>query len=215
MSLSTVAADLHLPQKVREGLLQARIFPDLLHADAPRTIAICACHRQAGTTTIALNLALMLGERNGEQVSLIDANFRSSGLTRGAVDGGGFSAFAAGTLPFEEAFVPVGEKVRLMHRGRADDPLVTLRAGASRLPAHAPQGAARTLIDLPPVLEHPDALMMAQATDGVLLVLEAEQTRWPVAREARQRIEAAGMRIVGAVLNRKPHYVPSWLYRLL
>jgi protein-tyrosine kinase len=90
-----------------------------------------------------------------------------------------------------------------------------VRAGASRLPAHAPQGAARTLIDLPPILEHPDALMMAQATDGVLLVLEAEETRWPVAREARQRIEAAGMRIVGAVLNRKPHYVPSWLYRLL
>ncbi|MFH1812671.1 MAG: hypothetical protein ABIF28_00725 [Pseudomonadota bacterium] len=215
MSSPTVAPDFHLPQNVRDRLLQARIFPDLLNADAPRTIAVCACHRRAGTTTIALNLALMLGERNGEQVSLIDANFRSPGLTRSAIESEGFSAFAAGGLAFEDAFVPAGERVRLMHSGRTDDPLVTLRAGATRLSAQAPAGTGRILIDLPPVLEHPDALMMAQAIDGVLLVLEAEETRWPVAREARQRIEAAGTRIIGAVLNRKSHYVPSWLYRLL
>lgn len=192
MSSSTLARRFDLPQAVRDSLLQARIFPDLMHADAPRIIAVCACHRGAGTTTVAQNLALMLGDRNGEQVSLIDANFRSPGLTENATDREGFAAFAAGDLAFDDAFVPANGNVRLMRSGRTNDALATLRAGAERLNALDREQAGRVLIDLPPVLEHPDALMMAQAADGVLMVLEAEVTRWPVAREARQRLEAAG-----------------------
>ncbi|MCQ9376826.1 hypothetical protein [Methyloversatilis sp. XJ19-49] len=215
MNLTDSVTDFRLPGAVREQLLQSRIFPDLLVDDAPRTLAVCACNAGAGTTTVALNLALMLAARNGEQVSLIDANFRSPGLSVGQSEEAGFSAFAAGRVSFNDAFVRGPDGVRLMPRGRCEDPLAVMREGAQRL-ADAPHPAAmRTLIDLPPLLAHPDALMLARAADGVLLVLEAEETRWPVAREARQRIEAAGLRIAGAVLNKKRHYVPGWLYRLL
>lgn len=59
------------------------------------------------------------------------------------------------------------------------------------------------------------AAAVSAPADGTVIVLAAESTRAPVARECRAIIEAGGGRVLGAVLNRRRHYIPRWLYALL
>lgn len=57
------------------------------------------------------------------------------------------------------------------------------------------------LFDTPPVVAVTDAAVLATRVDGVLLVLQAGQTRRDRAREARQKLEKVKANIIGVVLN--------------
>lgn len=71
------------------------------------------------------------------------------------------------------------------------------------------------LVVLPPLLAHPEALAFASQMDGIVLVLEAEQTRWEVARELKSVLDTVGVKVLGAVLNKRPRHIPEFLYRQL
>jgi non-specific protein-tyrosine kinase len=68
------------------------------------------------------------------------------------------------------------------------------------------------LIDSPPVLPVADATALAQAVDGVLLVLEAGHTRREAARHAVESLRQVGANLVGVVLNAVPTYNGSYYY---
>ncbi len=57
------------------------------------------------------------------------------------------------------------------------------------------------IFDAPPVLAVTDAAVLGMKVDGVLLVVEAGRTRREQARQARELLERAHVRIVGAVLT--------------
>jgi succinoglycan biosynthesis transport protein ExoP len=57
------------------------------------------------------------------------------------------------------------------------------------------------VLDTPPVLVSADAATLAASADGVIIVVRAGQTDRGAAELARQRVSAAGGRILGAVLN--------------
>jgi protein-tyrosine kinase len=71
------------------------------------------------------------------------------------------------------------------------------------------------ICDLASPLVSPECLHLATRLDGVLLVLEAEETRWQVARSAQRLLENAQVRILGTVLNKRRHFIPDSIYRLL
>ena len=60
--------------------------------------------------------------------------------------------------------------------------------------------------------EHTDAILMGQLTDGAVLVLESNTTRRQVARIAKEDLEAADVRLLGAVLNKRTFTIPQFLY---
>ena len=60
------------------------------------------------------------------------------------------------------------------------------------------------LFDAPPVLAVTDAALLAAHMDGVLLVLNAGQTRRDHAERARELLERVRARVIGAVLNNAP-----------
>jgi len=68
------------------------------------------------------------------------------------------------------------------------------------------------LIDSPPVLPVADATALAQAVDGVLLVLEAGKTRRQAARYAVESLHQVGASLVGVVLNAVPTHKGSYYY---
>jgi succinoglycan biosynthesis transport protein ExoP len=68
------------------------------------------------------------------------------------------------------------------------------------------------LIDSPPVLPVADATALAQAVDGVLLVLEAGHTRRGAARQAVESLRQVGANLVGVVLNAVPTHKGSYYY---
>jgi len=71
------------------------------------------------------------------------------------------------------------------------------------------------LIDSQPVTTSTDGLAISSKVDGVVLVVEAEKTRWPVAQTASDRIKRSGGNILGVVLNKRRYYIPEWIYKRL
>ena len=63
------------------------------------------------------------------------------------------------------------------------------------------QRADIILFDAPPVIAVPDAAVLGKRVDGVVLVVDAGQTRREHARRAKEQLEKLNIRIVGAVLN--------------
>jgi Mrp family chromosome partitioning ATPase len=49
--------------------------------------------------------------------------------------------------------------------------------------------------------------------DGVIFVVEAEKTRWPVALAAKEKIVSHGGNILGMVFNKRRFYIPEFVYR--
>jgi Mrp family chromosome partitioning ATPase len=99
--------------------------------------------------------------------------------------------------------VPVGS-------GNADSPdLATIAANKHKL--------AKTfnyiLIDAPSIAEASWSASIGALADGVILVVEAERTRWPVALNAKQEFEGSGARVIGVFLNKRRFYIPPRIYR--
>ena len=60
-----------------------------------------------------------------------------------------------------------------------------------------------------------DSCTLATKMDGVMMVIEAENTRWEVARSAKDRIESEKVKLLGVVLKRRKMYIPDWAYKML
>lgn len=71
------------------------------------------------------------------------------------------------------------------------------------------------LIDSPPATTSTDGLTISSKVDGVVLVVEAEKTRWPVAEIARDKIKRSGGSILGIVLNKRRFHIPDFIYKRL
>lgn len=56
---------------------------------------------------------------------------------------------------------------------------------------------------------------MAEQSDGLLMVVDSQRTRRDVVRGALESPHVDRNRILGVVLNRRPQYVPGWLYRAM
>jgi uncharacterized protein involved in exopolysaccharide biosynthesis len=56
---------------------------------------------------------------------------------------------------------------------------------------------------------------LAKQASGSVLVVEAERTRAPVAKEVKRMIEALGGKVVGSVLVKRQMYIPDWIYDML
>ncbi len=71
------------------------------------------------------------------------------------------------------------------------------------------------LIDCPALNAAGDALRLSQDSDGVFLVVAAEQTRRDQIEHAQKMLRHSSDRLLGLVLNRRTYPVPEFLYKLL
>jgi capsular exopolysaccharide synthesis family protein len=174
----------------------------------PRIVVVSSPNAGEGKTTVAVNLAIALGEIN-QRVLLIDADLRKpslheifcldnqAGLTSiltgrtaawsfaGAVESThipGLSVLAGGSLP--------DRTPRLLHSPRLGELLRAVRLQFDTV-----------LIDTPPVLPMPDARVIARLADSVVLVVRAHRTTREAASLACQRFSEDGALVLGAVLN--------------
>jgi protein-tyrosine kinase len=69
------------------------------------------------------------------------------------------------------------------------------------------------LIDSPPATHSAVGLALAHKMDGVLLVVEADKTRWSVAQHVKNRIIQAHGNILGVILNKRRYYIPAFIYK--
>lgn len=71
------------------------------------------------------------------------------------------------------------------------------------------------LFDAPPMEGSSEAALVVSHVDGVVLVVEAQKTRWQTLERARDTIEHQGGTILGVILNRRKFHIPKALYKRL
>jgi Mrp family chromosome partitioning ATPase len=69
------------------------------------------------------------------------------------------------------------------------------------------------LINVSAVILEGAASLWGPLVDGVLLVVEANLTRREAARKAKESLESANVRLLGAVLNNRTFPIPETIYR--
>lgn len=181
---------------------------------------VSLCHGD-GATTIARSLAGCLAGSFGKRVVLVEANLRSPCLreTLGLAGGPGLSDVLAGAASLESTLrAPRGLGSMLVL------PASTLPAGnPAALPGRALKQAMTELFayadvlvfDLAPILPYPDTGMLCGTLDGVALVLRAGQSRRSDSIHAIKALQAEGVTVLGAVLNRERSYIPGFIERML
>jgi tyrosine-protein kinase Etk/Wzc len=85
----------------------------------------------------------------------------------------------------------------------------------ARVVAELTQAFDLIVIDTPPLAECSSVLGLLRIVDGVAFVVEAEGARWHMVKRTRDALVQSGVKLAGAVLNKRPDHVPGWLYRLV
>lgn len=71
------------------------------------------------------------------------------------------------------------------------------------------------LIDCGSVKDSTDAALLGASVDGVVIVVNAGESRRDEILNSQRMIETAGGKFLGFVLNKRRYPVPEWLYRRL
>jgi protein-tyrosine kinase len=200
--------------------LVRRVFVLPGAAQAPEVVAFCGIENGAGCSWVCARASEVLADQIPGRVCVIDANLRSPSLHEHfrMEKGAGFVDAMKESGPISEFARPTWiSKLWLMTSGAAGiGPNCAL--SPARLRSRFAQLRSEfdyLLIDAPPMSFPADAALVGQLTDGVVLVVGSSSTRREPARIGKESLEAAGVPVLGAVLNRRTYPIPEALYQRL
>jgi capsular exopolysaccharide synthesis family protein len=169
-----------------------------------KTVLVASTMPGEGKTLTAVNLALTFSESYGRNVLLIDGDLRRP-TTHAVLEVPnilGSGVVATTETDQKLSLIQVSQRLSVLTAGQPDnDPMS--RLASDRMKRVLNEAAAQfdwVIIDTPPVGSVPDANILAQMADVVLLVVEAGRTP---ARLVQRTAEALGKeRVMGVILNR-------------
>jgi succinoglycan biosynthesis transport protein ExoP len=164
-----------------------------------------ACGSEGKTT-----LAAQLAERcvnAGLMTLLIDGDLRNPTLSRmlDAPDNPGLINVLRGEVTAEDVVMVVGDAggFHLLPAGtpRMDPSRLLASDRLGKLLAQARESFDMIIVDAPPVLPVPDALTIGRWTDGAVLAVRYDTSRFPLVERAYRRLGHVGVPVIGAVVN--------------
>ena len=184
------------------------------------TIQFVGSREGEGTSTIVKEFARVSATKLGKKVLVVDADRLkpTQGLLFGVSLGYPLQDVLSGAVPLEEALCPVAGanlSITLLSKGSTTAPEVFDNPRIDELWERLKHDFDLIVIDSPAITVLPDCLAMSSKVDGVILVVEAETTRWPIVEKVKQRIVKNKGNILGAVLNKRQYYIPEWIYKRL
>jgi protein-tyrosine kinase len=199
--------------------LTQRIFllPD---KKSPRVVVFTATESGNGCSWICARAAEILATQTAGSVCLVDANLRSPALHQefGLDNHYGFADALRGSEPIGTfARVMSRPNLRLVSCGSSPDLSLSL-LGSDRMRQRIAELRSHTdfvLIDAAGLNVANDAVTLAAAADGVVLVLKANSSRRETARQTVHELQAAKVSVLGAVLNQRTFPIPESVYKRL
>lgn len=176
-------------------------------ADGPRRcVMITSAVGGEGKTTLAAQLAGRCANA-GLTTLLVDADLRrpSLGELLEVPEGPGLAEVLLGEATPEEAMVVIGNAggFHLLPAGSGGhDPSRLLQGERlGQLLARLREAFDIVLVDAPPVLPVPDALLIGRWTDGAVVAVRHDNSRFPLVERAQRRLTSIGVPLLGAVVN--------------
>ncbi len=193
----------HTPGTEEFRTLRSRLY-QIRERQPLQTLLVASAMAGEGKTFVAVNLARAIVQQRGRRVLLIDSDLRISGMHAllGASAAPGLSDYSLGEA----------DMFSILQRG-AQDGLFFI-AGGKKAPNPVEligSGRLKTLIqrlapvfdwiilDSPPSVPLTDASLLAEMSDGVLMVVKAGETPYDIAQKGCQQFR--DKHLVGAVLN--------------
>jgi capsular exopolysaccharide synthesis family protein len=174
-----------------------------------RCVLITSAVSGEGKTTVATQLAFRCGGA-GMSTLLIDADLRRSSLCEllDVPEGFGLSDILNDVAATDDVLVPVQGGVfdllragtptentsRMLHSRNFGDLITKFRKNYDII-----------IIDSPPVLPVPDALIFGRWADGAVLAARYDISRFSQVERARRQLDNAGIAIMGTVINGMRH----------
>lgn len=185
-----------------------------------KALSICSPTSMEGVSTVALNLAAFLAKDSGDRVALVDANLRQP------------MVHTLCNLSASPGFSEVIQEGRNVHEAIRQSIIPNLSVLTSGMSPSNPMAIFESsklndmiqvlkaefdwiIFDCAPVDLYPDTTVLARRLDRVALVVQAEKIGAEVAIRAKESLEQAGAKILGAVLNRRRQVIPESIYRRL
>jgi capsular exopolysaccharide synthesis family protein len=138
---------------------------------------------------------------------LIDADLRNPTLSRmlDAAENPGLINVLRGEMSAEDVVMVIGDAggFHLLPAGapRVDPSRLLQDSRLGQLMAQARESFDMIIVDAPPVLPVPDALTIGRWTDGAVLAVRYDTSRFPLVERANRRLAHVGVPVIGAVVN--------------
>lgn len=189
---------------------------------APKSLLITSCVPSEGKSTTAINLAVSLVQ-TGARVLVIDADMRRPTIHAyfGIENERGLCNILAKEMS--------GPEILNLIQKERESGLYVLTSGPippnpaeligsdqmRRLVVELRTTFDHIVIDSPPIASFTDGVLLSAISDGVILVVHANECSRKVVRRSQQALEEVGARVLGVVLNRVDTHSPDYYYGYL
>ena len=203
-----------------EMVALSRNIDALLETTPRKVIQFIGAQGGEGTSTVIRDFAMVSAARLGKSVLLLDADPRNSSqhLFFHLEPEFGWGEILRNRRTFRKAIRRIGKTKLYVYPtppGSASLPEVLFSPEIKEFWEAAREKFDLVLIDSAPASASPDGISMSRYLDGVVLVLEAEKTRKPVAENLKTRILQNGGNLLGMVFNNRRCHIPEFIYKRL
>lgn len=201
------------------GLYQS--LEGILVSQPRKIIQFMGSQNKEGVSSIAREFAVLTAREFGKTTLLLDAGM--SAVTQHGV----FNIEPAicveeligSSDPVDKALYQVGHSPLFFSKllkGARPHPQLLITEGVQELFKRVGKNFDYLIIDAPPASTNFSiSLCSVPVVSGVVLVLEAERTRWPVVENVRTRILKNDGKLLGIVLNKRRYHLPGFIYNRL
>lgn len=197
-----------------------RLAAQLPHLiDKPqRTILFTSARGTQGVSTVTSQVALALALMGEKRVLVVDANLRAPEMhTKFRVPRApGLAEAVSGRATLDACIAETGLPDLCVVPAGADSPdaLAALISESCEKLFHSLRDRFPfVLIDVPPMLDHPEAAVIAGRTDGVIVVARAGRSKRTDQVEVTRALAGLGVPHLGVVLSRVPRTLSAALER--
>lgn len=198
--------------------LVQRLFPLAGVGVGPKAVSFSGIARGDRSAWICARAGEALAERGNASVCIVEANFFLPQVHSvfDAPNQKGLAEALAAKDPILNFATPlIKEKLWLLPSGVVKPGFSASFERHRERFAELREAFDYLLMSAPPLSREADATLAGQLADGVVLIVEANQSRRETVRRAKEQLESARVRLLGAVLDQRTFPIPERLYQRL
>ena len=191
----------------------------LLPASTVRSVSVSATEPSTGVGAITLAIAECLSKLSSGRICVLDLDFDHPKLHTHCrpLTPAGLSDVLQGRAQIGEALTRVASNLWIMPAGTGtlDAPATHSNQNLPELLTALRREADYVLLQSPPLSDTGGAIASGKMADGVIVVLEAHRTRRDMAQTLKSKLDAANVRVLGAIFNNRTYPIPEKIYSKL